>query len=161
MTDFMRKQAEEPERYMLEALKLAREAADAGEVPVGCVIVKDGKIISRGRNRREESRLIAGHAEMDAIAQANGILNSWLLDDCDLYVTLEPCPMCAGAILNGRFKKVYYGARDENFGACGGVCNIFMESFPHTPALTGGVLAAECRMELSNFFRRLRERDKI
>ncbi len=145
-----------PEFYMREALKLAREAAAAGEIPVGCVIVRDGKIIARGRNRREELQSVAAHAEMDAIARANDALRSWILDDCDLYVTLEPCPMCAGAILNARARRVFYGARDENFGACGGVFNLFMEDFPHTPALTGGVLSAQCRAELSDFFRRLR-----
>ncbi len=141
---------------MRQALDLAREAAAAGEVPVGCVIVKDGAVIGRGRNRREEKQQVFSHAEMEAIAQANDALGTWRLDDCELYVTLEPCPMCAGAILNARIGRVYYGARDEAMGACGGVLNLFMENFPHRPALVGGVLAEECRAVLSDFFRGLR-----
>ncbi len=141
---------------MRQALILAREAAAAGEVPVGCVIVKDGEIVGRGRNRREEKQQVASHAEMEAMAQANETLGTWRLDGCTMYVTLEPCPMCAGAIINARIDRVYYGARDEAMGACGGVLNLFMEAFPHRPALVGGVLAAECRAVLSAFFRGLR-----
>ncbi len=141
---------------MRQALDLAREAAAAGEVPVGCVIVKDGAVVGRGRNRREEKQSVASHAEMEAMAQANETLGTWRLDGCELYVTLEPCPMCAGAILNARIDRVWYGARDEAMGACGGVLNLFMEDFPHRPALVGGVLAEECRAVLSDFFRTLR-----
>ena len=147
----------EQERFMAEALTLAREAAAAGEVPVGCVIVRNGEIVGRGRNRREEKRSTASHAEMEAIAQANEALGTWRLEDCQLYVTLEPCPMCAGAILNARIPRVYYGARDSVMGACGGVLNLFMEDFPCRPALVGGVLEAECRQVLADFFRALRE----
>ena len=111
----------EQEKYMAQALALAREAAAAGEVPVGCVIVRGGEIVGRGRNRREEKQSTASHAEMEAIAMANDVTGSWRLDDCTLYVTLEPCPMCAGAILNARIPRVYYGARDRAMGACGGV----------------------------------------
>ena len=132
--------AAEQERFMAEALALAREAAAAGEVPVGCVIVRNGEIVGRGRNRREEKRSTASHAEMEAIAQANAALGTWRLEDCELYVTLEPCPMCAGAILNARIARVWYGARDPAFGACGGVTNLFMEDFPNRPALVGGIL---------------------
>jgi tRNA(adenine34) deaminase len=146
------------ELYMWEALALAREAAAAGEVPVGCVIVRDGQIVGRGRNRREEAQSTASHAEMEAIAQANEVLGTWRLDDCELYVTLEPCPMCAGAILNARVRRVWYGARDEAMGACGGVTNLFMESFPNRPALVGGILGDDCRAVLSDFFKGLRER---
>lgn len=146
----------EHEGYMRRALILAREAAEAGEVPVGCVIVRDGQIIGEGRNRREELTSAASHAEMEAIAAANARLGSWRLDDCALYVTLEPCPMCAGAILNARISRVFYGARDPAFGACGGVTNLFMEDFPNPPALVGGVLAEECRAVLGAFFQRLR-----
>lgn len=146
----------EHENYMHEALLLAREAAADGEVPVGCVIVKDGKIIGRGRNRREEKQLTSSHAEMEAIAQANEALKSWRLDGCALYVTLEPCPMCAGAIINARIPRVFYGARDEAMGACGGVLNLFMECFPFRPALVGGILKDECRAVLADFFRSLR-----
>ena len=146
----------EREEYMREALRLAREAAVAGEVPVGCVIVREGEIVGRGRNRREEKQSTASHAEMEAIAQANETLGSWRLDDCELYVTLEPCPMCAGAILNARVRRVWYGARDEGMGACGGVTNLFMESFPNRPALVGGILGEECRQVLAEFFAGLR-----
>ena len=143
----------EQETYMVQALALAREAAAAGEVPVGCVIVRGGEIVGRGRNRREEKQSTASHAEMEAIAMANEVTGSWRLDDCTLYVTLEPCPMCAGAILN-------YGARDRAMGACGGVLNLYMEPFALTPALVGGVLADECRAVLENFFRGIRA-DKL
>lgn len=154
---------DERERYMALALELAREAAEAGEVPVGCVIVRDGQVVGRGRNRREEKHATASHAEMEAIAQANEALGSWRLDDCELYVTLEPCPMCAGAILNARIARVWYGARDAAMGACGGVVNLYMEEFPNRPALVGGILAQECRQVLTDFFSRLRtgEKDRI
>ena len=144
------------EEYMALALELAREAAAAGEVPVGCVIVRGGEIVGRGRNRREEKQSTLSHAEMEAITQANAALGSWRLDDCALYVTLEPCPMCAGAIINARIPRVYYGARDSAMGACGGVLNLFMEDFPHHPALVGGILEEDCRLVLSDFFRALR-----
>ena len=144
------------EDYMAQALELAREAAAAGEVPVGCVIVKDGAVVGRGRNRREEKQQTVSHAEMEAVAQANETLGTWRLEGCTLYVTLEPCPMCAGAILNARVDRVVYGARDQVMGTCGGVLNLFMEDFPHHPALLGGVLAEECRAVLSDFFRDLR-----
>ena len=143
--------------YMLAALELAREAADDGEVPVGCVIVHRGEIVGRGRNRREKGKNALCHAELEAINDACTRLGGWRLWECDLYVTLEPCPMCAGAIINARIPRVYYGARDEAMGACGGVTNLFMEDFPHKPALVGGILREECRQVLGDFFRRLRE----
>ena len=145
------------EYYMEEALTLAREAAAAGEVPVGCVIVRNGQIVGRGRNRREEKHATVSHAEMEAIAQANETLGTWRLDECELYVTLEPCPMCAGAILNALIRRVWYGARDAAMGACGGVVNLFMEEFPNRPALVGGILEEECRQVLADFFAALRE----
>ena len=145
------------EFYMWEALTLAREAAAVGEVPVGCVIVRDGAIIGRGRNRREEKQAVNSHAELEAMAQANAAVGSWRLEGCELYVTLEPCPMCAGAILNARIPKVFYGARDSAFGACGGVTNLFMEQFPHRPALVGGILAEDCQAVLAEFFEKLRQ----
>ena len=148
------------EEYMRQALEQAEQARAAGEVPVGCVIVHDGKIIARGRNRREEKQSTLSHAETEAIAQANQVLNSWRLEDCTLYVTLEPCPMCAGAIINARIPKVYYGARDSAMGACGGVLNLFMEDFPHHPALVGGILADDCRKILEEFFRDLRRENE-
>ena len=150
--------ADQREIYMAKALDLAREAAAAGEVPVGCVIVRNGEVIGRGRNRREEKQAVSSHAEMEAMAQANAALGSWRLDGCELYVTLEPCPMCAGAILNARIQKVFYGARDSAFGACGGVTNLFMEEFPNRPALVGGILAEECQAVLADFFSGLRQR---
>lgn len=145
------------EGYMRQALDLAREAAEFGEVPVGCVIVQGDRVVGRGRNRREEKQHTQSHAEMEAIQQANEALGSWRLDECALYVTLEPCPMCAGAILNARIPRVYYGARDREMGACGGVLNLFMEDFPQRPALVGGILEEECREVLADFFRRLRK----
>ena len=141
---------------MAQALDLAREAAAAGEVLVGCVVVKDGQVIGRGRNRREERGSALSHAGGEAIAMANRALGDWRLEGCQLYVTLEPCPMCAGAILNARIDRVWYGARDRAFGACGGVVNLFMEGFPHPPALVGGVLEEPCRQVLADFFRGVR-----
>ena len=148
----------EHEYFMQQAIVLAREAAAHGEVPVGCVIVRDGQIVGAGRNQREEKRAAASHAEMEAIAQANAALHSWRLEDCDLYVTLEPCPMCAGAILNARIRRVFYGARDDVMGACGGVLNLFMEGFPRPPQLVGNVCGDECRGILQSFFREVREK---
>ena len=148
------------ERYMMQALELAREAAAAGEVPVGCVIVQGDTVVGRGRNRREEKQSTASHAEMEAIAEANRTLGSWRLEDCELFVTLEPCPMCAGAILNARVNRVWYGARDEAMGACGGVLNLYMENFANRPALVGGILARECRAVLGEFFAALRQDGK-
>lgn len=142
-------------------LALAREAGEAGEVPVGCVIVKDGAIVGRGRNRREEKRSAASHAEMEAIAQANEILGSWRLDGCELYVTLEPCPMCAGGIINSRIETVRYGVRDEKAGACGSVLNLFEERFNHHPRLYRGPLEEECRDQLQEFFLDLREKESF
>ena len=142
--------------YMEQALALAREAAAHGEVPVGCVIVKDGKVIGRGRNRREEKQAVYSHAEMEAMAQANAALDSWRLEGCDLYVTLEPCPMCAGAIINARVARVFYGARDAAMGACGGGVNPFMEAFPHPPQLGGGICGQGRRALLSAVFAGLR-----
>ena len=147
------------EEYMALALSLAREAAENGEVPVGCVIADaDGKVIGRGRNRRQERPDATAHAEVEAIRQACAALGDWRVSGCTLYVTLEPCPMCAGAILNARIRRVWYGARDEAMGACGGVTNLFMESFPHRPALVGGILKEECQAVLAEFFAGLRQR---
>ena len=148
---------DEREGYMRRALELAREAAAQGEVPVGCVIVRYGKIIGEGRNRREEKQSTASHAEMEAIAMANEAMGSWRLRDAELYVTLEPCPMCAGAILNARIGRVFYGARDDAMGAVGGVVNLFMGAFPNRPAVVGGVLGEECAAVLRDFFAALRQ----
>ncbi|MBQ5761160.1 MAG: nucleoside deaminase [Clostridia bacterium] len=144
------------EKYMQMALELAREAYDAGEVPVGCVVVCDGKVVGRGRNRREEDQNALLHAECIAIQEACRTLGSWRLTDCDLYVTLEPCPMCAGAILNARVGRVFYGAGDANMGACGGVINLFEEAFGYKPKMYKGMLAEPCSTILSDFFKALR-----
>ena len=144
--------------FMQEALTLAQKAFDMGEVPVGCVVVCRGAIVGRGYNRRETGKNALFHAEVEAINQACRNLGGWRLWECTLYVTLEPCPMCAGAILNARIRRVWYGARDEAMGACGGVTNLFMESFPHRPALVGGILKEECQAVLAEFFAGLRQR---
>ena len=142
--------------YMEQALLLAREAAREGEVPVGCVIVRGDKIVGRGRNRRESDRSALAHAELEAIAQANQALGGWRLWECTLYVTLEPCPMCAGAIINARIPRVVYGARDEKYGACRSVCALFDMAFNHHPVVEGGVLEEEAAGLLQDFFRQLR-----
>lgn len=147
----------EHQDYMEQALALAREAAAHGEVPVGCVIVKDGKVIGRGRNRREEKQAVYSHAEMEAMAQANAALDSWRLEGCDLYVTLEPCPMCAGAILNSRIRRVVYGAADAKAGCCGSVTDLFALPFNHHPVVEQGLRAEEAQALLQAFFLRLRE----
>ena len=145
------------EFYMRQALLLAREAAGAGEVPVGCVVVRDGEIVGRGRNRREERRSALSHAETEAIREANAALGSWRLDGCQLFVTLEPCPMCAGAIINARIGTVRYGAKEEKSGCCGSVLNLFEERFNHRPRVYGGLLEEECRGLLEKFFQSLRK----
>ena len=145
------------EKYMREALALAREAAEAGEVPVGCVVFDEaGEIIGRGRNRREEARDACAHAEVEAIRAACAARGSWNLSGCGLAVTLEPCPMCAGAIINARIPALYYGAKDEKAGCCGSVLNLFEERFNHHPRIYGGVLEAECSALLQSFFQNLR-----
>ena len=144
------------EVFMTEALALAREAAADGEVPVGAVVVRDGVILGRGRNRRERDKNALAHAEIEAIGQACATLGGWRLSGCDLYVTLEPCPMCAGAILNARIRRVFYGARDDVMGACGGVLNLYMEGFPRPPQLVGNICGDECRDVLQSFFRTIR-----
>lgn len=147
---------EEDIKYMDEALKLAEEAAAEGEVPVGCVIVRNGQIVGRGRNRRETAKTALGHAEIEAIRQACETLGGWRLWDCTLYVTLEPCPMCAGAIVNARIPRVVFGAEDAKCGACGSVCDIFSMDFNHHPQVTKGIREAQSRALLTEFFRQLR-----
>lgn len=148
----------EREKYMSAALELAREAAAAGEIPVGCVIVKDGEIIGRGRNRREEERSALAHAEVEAIAEACKALGDWRLEDCALFVTLEPCPMCTGAIINARVGEVVYGAKEENTGSCGSVINLFEENYGHKPRVYGSVLKDECAAVMRDFFEKLRKK---
>ena len=143
-------------KFMDEALKLAAEAAAEGEVPVGCVIVRNGEIVGRGRNRRETRKTALGHAEIEAIHDANRNLGGWRLWECTLYVTLEPCSMCAGAIINARIPRVVYGASDAKCGACGSVCDLFSMEFNHHPQVTKGVREEEAAAQLSAFFRDLR-----
>ena len=144
-------------RAMMEAaLALAREAADAGEVPVGCVIEHEGRIVGRGRNRREGSATALGHAEIEAIADACRTLGRWRLSDCTLYVTLEPCPMCAGAIWNARIPTVVYGAPDPKVGACGSAVNLCAPPFLPAPTVYGGIMEEQCTDLLSAFFDALR-----
>ncbi len=142
--------------YMEQALSLAREAGAEGEVPVGCVIVRDGNIVGSGRNRRETQRTALGHAEIEAIGQACEHLGGWRLWDCTLYVTLKPCPMCAGAIINARIPRVVFGASDAKCGACGSVCDLFSMEFNHRPQVEKGVCEEEASQLLTEFFQQLR-----
>ena len=144
------------EIFMDAALALARQAAAEGEVPVGCVIVRNGQIVGRGRNRRETEKTALGHGEIEAIGDACRNLGGWRLWDCTLYVTLEPCPMCAGAIINARIPRVVYGARDEKAGSCGSVCDLFSMRYNHHPQVVSGIREAECADLLRAFFARLR-----
>ena len=145
------------EHYMRLALELAREAAEAGEVPVGCVVVDpEGNVIGTGRNRREESHRADAHAEIEAIGMACSALGTWRLSGCTLYVTLEPCPMCAGAIINARIPTVVFGAREELSGSCGSVIDLFYERYGHRPRVFAGVMEEDCSSLLRDFFREKR-----
>ncbi|MCI8497131.1 MAG: nucleoside deaminase [Clostridiales bacterium] len=148
------------EQFMQEALRQAQLAADEGEVPVGAVIVRDGEIVSVGRNRRETGKNALAHAEIEAIDSACRRLGGWRLWECTLYVTLEPCPMCAGAIINARVKRVVYGASDCKAGSCGSVIDLFACPYNHRPEVTRGVLEEQCAAQLQVFFQQLRERRK-
>lgn len=142
--------------FMKEAIKLAKEAAACGEVPVGAVIVKDGKIIASGKNMREQKQNALSHAEIEAINIACKELNSWRLDGCELYVTLEPCPMCTGAIINSRIKTVVFGAYDSRAGSMDSVINLCDYPYNHKPEIYGGICEDECLEILQNFFKNLR-----
>ncbi len=142
--------------FMEEALHLAQQAAQEGEVPVGCVIVCNGEIVGRGRNRRERGKSALAHAEIEAISQACATLGGWRLWECTLYVTLEPCPMCAGAIINARIPRVVFGASDDKCGACGSVCDLFSMDFNHRPQVTKGVCGEASAALLTDFFQNLR-----
>ena len=142
--------------YMNMAIALAKEAAAEGEVPVGCVVVRDGEVVGRGRNRREKDRSALAHAEIEAIGQACRNLGGWRLWECTLYVTLEPCAMCAGAIINARIPRVVYGACDKKYGAADSVCSLFSMDFNHHPQVESGILEAECAELMKDFFRNLR-----
>ena len=142
--------------FMDMALELAKEAAADGEVPVGCVIVRGDEVVGRGRNRREKGKSALAHAEIEAISDACARLGGWRLWECTLYVTLEPCPMCAGAIINARIPRVVYGAKDAKCGACGGVCSLFDMAFNHHPAVESGIREEEAGALLTEFFQNLR-----
>ncbi len=145
------------EEGMRLALELARKAAACGEVPVGCVVIgPDGAVLGRGRNRREERGDATAHAEIEAIREACRTLGDWRLDGCSLYVTLEPCPMCAGAIINARVPVLVFGAREALSGSCGSVIDLFSERYGHHPAVFTGVLGDECAALLKTFFREKR-----
>lgn len=148
------------EKYMREALKEALKAYNKEEVPVGAVIVKDSIIISRGYNSKEEKNNTIKHAEIIAIEKASKKLKNWRLEDCEMYVTLEPCPMCAGAIINSRIKKVYIGTLDEKTGACKSVLNLFEYPFNHKVEVEYGILKEDSEKILKKFFKELREKKK-
>ena len=151
---------DEQERYMRAALREAEAAADRGEVPVGCVIVHEGRIIAKGHNQRETLQDPTAHAEILAITAAAAHVGSWRLEETDLYVTLEPCPMCAGAIILSRVKRVFFGADDPKAGVCGTLMNLLEDQrFNHQPEVSGGLLAEECGGILTGFFRAIRARN--
>ena len=149
---------EQDQQFMKLALSLAREAAALGEVPVGAVVVRDGQVVATAYNRRETGKNAIYHAECSAIDAACRALGGWRLHQCDLYVTLEPCPMCAGAIVNARIKRVIYGAPDEKAGAFGSVLDLNAYPLNHKPEICGGVCEAESRALLQEFFQALRNR---
>lgn len=148
----------EKEKYMEQALKEAKKAYNKAEVPIGVVIVKNDKIIARAHNLKEIKKDTIEHAEIRAIKKASKKLDAWRLTDCEMYTTLEPCPMCAGAIIQSRIKKVYIGAMDEKTGACGSVLNLLKDyKFNHTVELEYGILEEECKKILKDFFKMLRK----
>lgn len=146
------------EFFMDQAIELAKEAAKEGEVPVGAVVVIDGRIVGSGRNHRETDKNALAHAEIEAINEACKTLGGWRLWQCDMYVTLEPCPMCTGAIINSRIKRLVYGASDSKAGSCGSVVNLFSLPYNHKPEVISGLKQEECAALLSDFFKRLRKK---
>ncbi len=142
--------------FMLAAYEMAKQAYDDGEVPVGAVIVRENEIVAKGRNRREKAKNALLHAEIEAIDNACKALGGWRLWNCELYVTLEPCPMCAGAIINAHIPKVYFGAYDFKNGSCGTVTNLFEMPYNFKPECVGGIMADECSALLKDFFKKLR-----
>lgn len=147
--------------YMKEALKEARRAEELGEVPIGSVLVFEGEIVGRGHNRRESLKNPLAHGEILAIEEASRVLDRWRLEDCTLYVTVEPCPMCAGAIVNARIKRLVIGAMDKKTGACGSVVNLLEEGlFNHDVEVEKGILEEECKTLIKDFFKELREKKK-
>lgn len=154
--------AGEQVKFMQEALYEAQKAAAIGEVPIGCVVVRDGRVIGRGHNLREHSEDATMHAEIMAIQEANAALDSWRLVDCDLFVTLEPCPMCCGAIINSRIRGVYYGAPDKKAGAAGTLMNLLTDSrFNHQAEVYPGVLQEQCAARLTQFFQEIRRKQRL
>ena len=141
---------------MLQAIDEAKKAGENGEVPVGAVIVKQGKIIAKGRNRREEKKNALSHAETEAINEACKVLGDWRLDGCEMYVTLETCPMCAGAIINSRIKTLVFGAYDKKSGSVDSVIDLMNNRYEHSPEVYGGICEDECAAVLTNFFKNLR-----
>ncbi len=148
------------EFFMKAALKEAKKAYNKGEVPVGAVIVKDNEIISKGHNLKESKNNTIKHAEIIAIEKASKAMNSWRLEDCDIYITMEPCPMCMGAIINSRIRKIYYGVSDQKSGACGSVIDLTEYKFNHIPKYEKNILKNECREILQQFFKGLRIKNK-
>lgn len=146
------------EYFMDQAIALAKEAAQEGEVPVGAVVVLGDKIVGTGRNRREKSKNALAHAEIEAINEACRTLGGWRLWQCDMYVTLEPCPMCTGAIINSRIKRLIYGASDCKAGSCGSVVNLFELPYNHKPEIVSGIKKDECAELISEFFKALRKK---
>lgn len=147
--------------FMRAAIELAKESEKQGEVPVGAVVVKNGTIVGTGKNRRETGKNALYHAEIEAINNACKSLGGWRLWNCDLYVTLEPCPMCAGAIINSRIRRVYFGAYDNKAGSFGSVANFNMLPYNHKPEIYGGIMEDECSQMLTDFFKTLRENRKV
>lgn len=146
--------------FMKEALRLAKEAFDDGEVPVGAVVVRNGEIVGRGRNRRETIKNALSHAELEAIDEACRALGGWRLWECEIFVTLEPCPMCTGAIINARIKRVVYGAADVKAGSCGSVIDLTALPYNHKPIIERGLMEEECKKLLQEFFKQLRVKMK-
>lgn len=150
------------EKYMKEALRLAKKAAALGEVPIGCVIVQNERIIGRGYNKRKKEKTVLAHAEIEAIRKACKKTGDWRLEDCEMYVTLEPCQMCSGAIVQARIKKVYIGAKNPKAGCAGSILDLLHEPrFNHMVETEWGILEEECSAVLTGFFKDLRERMKL
>ena len=157
ITEVLKKMTEE-EKYMKEALRQAKKAEKLGEVPIGCVIVKDGKIIARGYNRRNTDKNTLAHAELQAIRKASKAVGDWRLEECTMYITLEPCQMCAGAIVQARIPRVVIGCRNPKAGCAGSILNLLnVPAFNHQVELTEGILQEECSTLLKEFFRKLRK----
>ena len=156
----MRKLSED-ERYMRQAITLAKKAAANGDVPIGCVIVYEGKVIERGYNRRNVDKTTLAHAEIMAIKKASKVLGDWRLEDCTMYVTLEPCQMCAGAIVQARIPKVVIGCMNPKAGCAGSILNLLdMKQFNHQVEVTRGIMETECSAMMSGFFAELRAKKK-